>query len=42
MVCGSLSPLKIEFRKECWFESGQGHHAAATLTIGLSHVATVA
>ena len=18
--------LKIEFRKECWFDSGQGHH----------------
>ena len=20
--------LKIEFRKECWFDSGQGHHEA--------------
>ena len=20
--------LKIEFRKECWFDSGQGHHAS--------------
>src|SRR3546814_16219956 len=23
---GSLAPLKIECRKACWFESGQGHH----------------
>jgi hypothetical protein len=23
---GSLAPLKMRFRKECWFESGQGHH----------------
>ena len=28
--CGGIgrrARLKIEFRKECWFESGQGHHA---------------
>ena len=27
--CGGIgrrARLKIEFRKECWFESGQGHH----------------
>ncbi len=23
---GSLAALKMRFRKECWFESGQGHH----------------
>src|SRR3546814_20872601 len=23
---GSLATLKIECRKACWFESGQGHH----------------
>ena len=26
IIYGCLVPLKIEFRKECWFESGQGHH----------------
>src|SRR5690606_2913650 len=28
--CGEIgrrARLKIEFRKECWFESGQGHHS---------------
>ncbi len=27
--CGGIgrrARLKIEFRKECWFDSGQGHH----------------
>ena len=23
---GRRARLKIEFRKECWFDSGQGHH----------------
>lgn len=29
--CGGIgrrARLKIEFRKECWFDSGQGHHAS--------------
>lgn len=26
---GRRARLKIEFRKECWFDSGQGHHEAA-------------
>ena len=25
---GRRARLKIEFRKECWFDSGQGHHAS--------------
>jgi hypothetical protein len=24
---GRRARLKIEFRKECWFDSGQGHHS---------------
>jgi hypothetical protein len=29
--CGGIgrrARLKIEFRKECWFDSGQGHHGS--------------
>src|ERR1700761_1267315 len=26
---GRRARLKIEFRKECWFDSGQGHHPVA-------------
>lgn len=26
---GRRARLKIEFRKECWFDSGQGHHPAS-------------
>ena len=26
--------LKIEFRKECWFDSGQGHHASPAASRG--------
>src|SRR6478735_673308 len=26
---GRRARLKIEFRKECWFDSGQGHHSRA-------------
>ena len=26
---GRRARLKIEFRKECWFDSGQGHHNLA-------------
>src|SRR3954466_16248795 len=25
---GRRARLKIEFRRECWFDSGQGHHAS--------------
>jgi len=31
--CGGIgrrARLKIEFRKECWFDSGQGHQAENT------------
>src|SRR3546814_2412705 len=28
---GRRARLKIEFRKECWFESGQGHHFPSRL-----------
>jgi hypothetical protein len=24
----SRTKLKIEFRKECWFDPGQGHHSS--------------
>src|SRR3954471_12752010 len=28
---GRRARLKIEFRKECWFDSGQGHHLKTKL-----------
>lgn len=30
---GRRARLKIEFRKECWFDSGQGHHLETKLLI---------
>ena len=33
--CGEIgrrAALKMRFRKECWFESGQGHHNRSRVT----------
>ena len=30
---GRRARLKIEFRKECWFDSGQGHHRILVLIV---------
>jgi hypothetical protein len=29
---GNMKQLKIEFRKECWFDSGQGTNSASHVT----------
>jgi hypothetical protein len=34
--CGGIgrrARLKIEFRKECWFDSGQGHQSVARFAV---------
>ena len=39
--CGGIgrrARLKIEFRKECWFDSGQGHHPPSLTTLRVADV----